>query len=351
MNNCFCTLFDHRYLDRGLALYESIERYCDCFQLWVLCMDDTCFEVLDAMNLQSMHLVKLGELEEEDPPLKKVKPQRTSVEYYFNCKPSLALYILKKSETATQVTYMDADIFFFASPEIIYDKLEGKSVAITPHHFAPEKKHLEKFGKFNAGWLLFKRDENGLACLRWWRERCIEWCHDYIESDRFADQKYINRFASLFKGVWSVDNVGVNLAPWNISGKTISQQDKNIYIDGERLIFYHFHNLRSVTKRVFDLGCKDYTLVLDNKVRHYIYKPYLAALLRHQAALPFAEAPLERGGQKISCEEKNCQENLVNRCIKKINFMIMLGRGLKEGKYMIGRKGASLMCEKSTVRR
>jgi len=344
MKNCFCTLFDSRYLDRGLTLYESIDRHCDSFELWVLCMDDSTYDFLAPLRLQNMRLIKLEELEKHDSQLKEVKSERSQVEYYFTCKPSLTLYILDKCDYASQVTYIDPDIFFFASPETIYEQLEGKSVAITPHRFEHSKKYLEEYGKFNAGWVLFKRDVHGLACLRWWRERCLEWCSDYPESDRFADQKYIDRFSSLFEGVWSVDNIGVNLAPWNIAGKSISCRKNKLYVDGEQVIFYHFHNLRPITKRVFNLGCKDYTAVLDNKVRRYIYRPYISSLLRKKDDLFFMPPPLARGGQKMSCEKANCQENLLGRCLKKVRFMIMLGKGLKRGEYMIGRQGVASDC-------
>ena len=41
------------------------------------------------------------------------------------------------------------------------------------------------------------RDE-GIAALRWWRERCIEWCYDCVEGDRFADQRYLDRLPGMF---------------------------------------------------------------------------------------------------------------------------------------------------------
>lgn len=127
MKNCFCTLFDSRYLDRGLTLYESIECHCDNFELWVLCMDESAYDFLASLSLQNVRLITLDELEKYDSQLKEVKSERSLLEYYFTCKPSLSLYVLEKSSSADQVTYVDADVFFFSSPEIIYEKMGGIS--------------------------------------------------------------------------------------------------------------------------------------------------------------------------------------------------------------------------------
>jgi len=338
MQNCFCTLFDHRYLDRGLALYESIARYCNTFQFWVLCMDDSCFEVLAAMKLEHMHLITLAQLEKTDTSLKNIKESRTPIEYYFNCKPSLALYVLKQCELASQVIYMDADIYFFANPERIYRMMGEYSVAITPHRFRSDLKYSEKYGKFNAGYLLFKRNENGLACLNWWRERCIEWCNDVVEDDRFADQKYIERFASLFEGVLSIDSIGVNLAPWNIDEKKIKCENDKLYVNGERIVFYHFHNLRALTARIYNLGCEKYTPVLNKTVLLYIYKPYLAGLLRNKREFLAVTVPLKRGGKKEDCVVSGKRENVFHRILQKIKFAFVIVRGMINGKYLFAVK-------------
>ena len=35
-------------------------------------------------------------------------------------------------------------------------------------------------------YILFRRDENGLACLNWWRDRCNEWCNKRLEDGKEA---------------------------------------------------------------------------------------------------------------------------------------------------------------------
>ncbi|MCI5136863.1 MAG: hypothetical protein D3922_00255 [Candidatus Electrothrix sp. AR1] len=334
MKNCFCTLFDSRYLDRGLALYSSLESTCENFLLWILCLDDLAYTTLKKLDLDCIKLVKLSALEEYDPFLAKVKTGRTVVEYYFTCKSCFAVFVLEACQEADRIIYMDADLYFFASPDNIYPLIGDNSIAITPHKFLSKKEYLEEYGRFNAGFLLFKRDENGLACLQWWRERCIEWCHDYPEHDRYADQKYIDRFSSLFEGVWSIENVGVNLAPWNVEGKKISVDEKQVYVNDAPLIFFHFHNLRSISKRVFDIGFQAYCSLLDNEVLDYIYKAYLTELLRQRASIGTLKKPLKRGPCNTEISEP--QYGIIRTCIEKIRLAIMIKKGLQEGRYMIG---------------
>jgi hypothetical protein len=303
-------------------------------------MNDTCFEMLEVMNLPNVHLIKLEHLEDFDSELKRIKEQRTPVEYCFTCKPSLALYVLKQCESASQVIYMDADIYFFASPESLYDQMQEMSIAITPHRFGRAMVHLEKYGKYNAGWILFKKDDNGLACLNWWRDRCIEWCHDSCEPERFADQKYIDQFDTLFSGVWSIKSIGVNLAPWNIGGKIVHKKDGKLYVDGEEIIFFHFHNIKSISSRVFDLGYQPYISELNENVRKYIYKHYLAILLKRRIGSFFAEKPLKRRHEKNTNHNSlQRDQSFVLRCVQKIRFAIMVGKGLRKGIYMVGKKG------------
>ena len=90
---CFCTYFDQNYLSRGLALYQSLKSHCPSFRLWVLCMDRICYDFLFKLDLPDIHLIRIEDLEKGDDKLIKAKENRTTIEYYFTCTPSLLLYI------------------------------------------------------------------------------------------------------------------------------------------------------------------------------------------------------------------------------------------------------------------
>jgi hypothetical protein len=162
-----------------------------------------------------------------------------------------------------------------------------------------------------------------------------------VEEDRFADQKYIDRFSSLFDGVMSVDSLGVNLAPWNIDDKEIIPEGEQLYVDGQRIIFYHFHSLRNVTERVYDLGCDRYTSVLDKTVRKFLYKPYLSMLVQNKNDLLSVVEPLKRRGEEACGSVSENNGTVVGRLIMRINFLLTIARGLRIGRYMFAGKACS----------
>lgn len=244
--NHFCTYFDHRYLPRGLALYQSLKQHCSSFQLWVLCLNQACYDVLSQLNLPDINLISLEDFERGDEKLLTAKQNRTLIEYYFTCTPSLPLFVLNKCPEVDLITYLDSDLFFFSTPEPIYQEIADSSIAIIEHRFSPDLRDQEKFGIYNVGWLSFRRDADGLTCLQWWRERCIEWCYDQLETERFADQKYLDDWPTRFPNVVVLQHKGANLAGWNSDNYKIYAKGNRIWVDRQPLIFFHFHGFNQL---------------------------------------------------------------------------------------------------------
>jgi hypothetical protein len=278
----YCTYFDHRYLPRGLALYHSLRRHAPESMLWVLCLDEECERLLARAALPGLGMLPLRELEAWDPQLARAKASRSLVEYYFTCSPCLPRWVLAHASDAGSVTYLDSDLYFFSSPEPVFAEIGGAPVAITPHRFSPARAaKLERYGHYNVGWLSFDRSAQARDCLEWWRERCIEWCYDRLEDDRFADQKYLDRFPLLFPATHSIAHPGANLAPWNFDGYRIAGSPPTV--DGMPLVFFHFQGLKQLSARSFDTRLDEYQARLSPEVRDGIYLPYLRELLEANA--------------------------------------------------------------------
>jgi hypothetical protein len=275
----YCTYFDERYLARGLALYSSMRRYCAPFRLWVLCMSDECYRQLTALDLDDVVPLRLEEIENADPELAATKQSRSMLEYYFTCTAALLTWLLTSRIEADTLTYLDADLFFFSRPDFLLEEFATSSVLIIPHRFSSRNQSEARWGIYNVGWITFRKDEEGLRCLGWWRERCIEWCYDIEEPERFADQKYLDAFPKLFSRVQIDMNPGVNLAPWNLDNYRISEgADGKVLVEGSPVIFFHFHKLRRVTRFLWRTAHHEFGAPLDRTVRQLLYGPYLEAL-------------------------------------------------------------------------
>lgn len=283
----FCTYFDQRYLARGLALHESIQRHCPDFRLWILCMDRECYEDLARRQLANVFLIALEDFERNDSALLEVKSGRSLAEYYFTCTPSLPLYIFQRFPEQNILTYLDADLFFLSDPAPLFDELGQGSIGIIEHRFPPELRHLEMYGMYNVGWITFRRDEQGLACLQWWRERCIEWCYDRVEPGRFADQKYLDQWPALFTGVRVLQHKGANVAAWNVSRYKLTIKDGQICVDDQPLIFYHFHGLTQILPSLYNPRLFYYRSQISDMLLK-VYEMYIQILQQntHNSATP-----------------------------------------------------------------
>jgi len=273
----FCTLFDSNYLTRGLALYNSLEKHCADFHLYIFAFDYKCYEVLTKLNLDKVTIISLKEF--EDGELLRIKPSRTSAEYCWTSTSSTILYVLEKYKV-DMCTYLDADIFFYSSPKPIYDELGDKSILITEHRYSPKYNKEVKSGKYCVQFITFRNDEKGLKALKWWRDRCIEWCYARYEDGKFGDQLYLDDWTERFEGVHVLQNLGGGIASWNVQQYNFSLQDNRLIgIENQshkkfEVIFYHFHYLRFFTNGKVELGRR----VLTQNVIDIFYKPYIREL-------------------------------------------------------------------------
>jgi len=231
----------------------------------VLCLDDETCVALTRLSLPEVQLIALPNFERGDEELVLAKRNRSLAEYYFTCTPSLPLFVMNHNPEVDLITYLDADIFFFSSPAQLFEEIGTNSIAIIGHRFSPTLKGLERRGIYNVGWLSFRRDVNGLACLRWWRDRCIEWCYDRVEGDKYADQKYLDKWPTLFQRVVVLQHKGANLAPWNVENHIIRCENSAVWVDEQPLIFYHFQGVRPITKWCCDAGFRSFRSVRPTK--------------------------------------------------------------------------------------
>jgi hypothetical protein len=328
----FCTYFDRHYLSRGLALMRSLRSHAKPFRMHVLCMDDAAFETLSRLDMGEAVPIRLGDFEKDDDALLRAKGNRTRIEYYFTCTPSVPLFVLKHNPEVELVTYLDADLFFFSDPAPVYNELGAASVGIIEHRYAANLTGGERTGIYNVGWLSFRRDAHGLEALNWWRERCLEWCYDRAEEGRFADQKYLDDWPSRFSNVRVLQHKGANLAPWNVTNYRLDSGDSKVLVDGQPLIFFHFHNLKRIAPFVYNPNFDNFLVRPTRVLLRDIYRPYLRELI---AAGREAARAAPCDAVDIGIRDRIAREPWPKRMYKSVRIIPGVCRGVLQGKYLL----------------
>ena len=274
----YCTLFDHLFLTRGLALYESLARYSHSFHLYVLAFDENAFTVLTQLKLPNMTVISMDEFETGE--LKALKQSRARNEYCWTCTPSLIRYCFE-TYSLDSCTYLDADLYFFSDPsELIQEMNDDHSVLITEHRYTPQYDQTNTSGIYCVQFMFFNKSKESQNILCTWQEQCNAWCFARCEDGKFGDQKYLDVWPQKYKNIHILKHLGGGVAPWNIQQYKISKQGEAImgcsFENNERfnVVFYHFHGLRF--HRFDKIALGDYDL--DSEAIHLIYFPYIKHL-------------------------------------------------------------------------
>lgn len=263
----FVTLFDSNYLPLGVSLHQSMMIHAQPFHLWIVCMDELAEVQLRELNLPHVSLLPLQEV--ETPDLLAVKSGRSRGEYCWTLTPFTAQFVFDRDSEIKKVTYLDADLFFLDAPDILLDELDesGKDVLITPHAYAPEYDQSATSGIYCVQFVTFRRTAGGMRVMRWWQERCLEWCFARLEDGKCGDQMYLNDWPTRFQNeVYVLRQVEKTLGPWNV--RRFFDMDPKL-----KPVLYHFHSLKIVAVDRIHL-CSGYRLGQGRR----IYDRYLEVL-------------------------------------------------------------------------
>lgn len=284
----FCTLFDHRFLPAGLALYRSLEAHFPEFRIFVLCVDDLVYEQLQALDLSKQVLLPLHDY--ETPQIKNVREKRNHAEFCWTLTPQLFSFVKQADPALEMVTYLDADLFFFDSPQCFFNEFveSGKDILITDHAFAPKYEHMSSAGQFCVQYITVRYTERALAVIAYWQEQCIEWCYENSERDMYGDQKYLDEWPTLYpQTIHILEQKSRTLAPWNLD----YYHKLNPLA---RPVFYHFHDFRIFHPRL----ARSFVNYHISKEAQWVYDDYVEVLRtvkRHmeEAGIEFPTIPLK----------------------------------------------------------
>lgn len=315
-----CTLFDSHYLDRGIVLYQSLERNCKEFQLYILCLDDIAYTTLNKMKLKKVILISEDEI--MDKKLKQIRKERRRAEYCWTCTPVVLQYTLDRY-LLDQCTYIDADMMFYSDPSVMLEELinAGGSVGIIGHRFPnniARKKRERYYGKYCVEFNTFLNDVRGRTVLEYWKECCYKNCTMELGQKGYGDQKYLEEWEEKFEGVYEYQNLGAGVAPWNICEYRLQKLQDQIQLKYRRkecdLLFYHFQSLTILKDNVF-IGVYNETGRKSKKLIDYLYSDYISKLLE-------TRNELKAIGVEIPVQEIRRGEKSIVKKMKFLDFII-----------------------------
>lgn len=280
MNRNFATLFDSRYLVKGLVMLESLIRESfDRHTIYVLAMDKECEEALRRINLRGVMVHSLADFEAVTR-MNKVRATRSWKEYCWTCASVFTDFVAPMC--SDRVTYLDADLMFFSDPELIFTEIGQKSIGITPHRFArKDEPRLNQNGRYNVQWVTF-HGAVGRECLKRWAKQCRDWCYHTNIDGKFGDQGYLDEWPTRYAGeVCEISHIGAGLAPWNIANYTVEKVLDTVMADNSTVLFYHYHEFEEMSDGLFR-----YTnWKLRDLDKALIYAPYVKAYQEWQKKL------------------------------------------------------------------
>jgi len=274
-----CTLFNVDYLDKGLVLYESLERVSNEFTLYVLAMDERSYDVLISINAKHLVPIRFSDFENED--LKTAKENRSMGEFCWTCSSSLIEYIFEIYHP-DNCTYIDADMYFYDDPKRIIDEMYEKnaSAIVTNHRFNEHEKRKEAtVGKYCVEFNTFRNDKRGRNLLRVWIDQCLNCCKCLGDGIHWGDQKYIDHWTTDYDYVIETCKIGAGVAPWNINQYKLKEIQGEMCLltrgaDTQNLIFYHFEGLRYIDKNTIDTRVYN-TWGVEDRFVSFLYINYL----------------------------------------------------------------------------
>lgn len=302
----FCTYFDSGFLPKGLALIDSLKAHTPDFSITILALDDKAYTELEKRKDPVIELIGLQQYKDYfDIDESKYADKK---QFYFSITPNICLYLFETRPELNRIFYLDADLYFFQSANILLQEMGEHSILICSHHFNPLHQLIAThYGHFNVAINGFVNNEEGLQCLRSWKQDCESWypgMPGYPHSF-FSDQIFLDTWPSKYSSLKIVTNKGIDVAPWNLNNIRITRRNGVFLANGEPLMVYHFSSLVKTGTNTWKTNTAKFFVSVKGDVLA-LYKQYIQQIEgygyenRIVQTLNFKAGSLRRLVQKVS---------------------------------------------------
>ena len=167
----FITYFTKEYIIQGTVAIDSFIKFHPGSSGFVICLDETSVDYLRRKKYaKKIRIYELKELPSIHKMFKKFLLTRTFAGSILSLKPILIDKFIKQIPTDESLVYFDADIFFFDSLSRIKSVIKNSEVVLSEHLFPKFMEGSKAYGKYNAGFVIFKNSKKAITVLRIWKK-------------------------------------------------------------------------------------------------------------------------------------------------------------------------------------
>ena len=219
-----CTISDNNYLNRGLSLVDSLNKYNHDVFVYYLCMDEESYINGLSKNIKNVKFIFIDDVIQDYARFDDIIPseealameQQTGIsairmELNYKMSSYFPEYCLRTFEI-DHILYSDSDIYFYDSLDFVYDDVDDKSMGLVEHRVQTN------CGLFNVGIIYIKNNQVGRQMLNMWIDCVMNPYNKYAkEYGTCGDQKYLELLYKLYpENISIIGEKTGHLAPWNL---------------------------------------------------------------------------------------------------------------------------------------
>lgn len=238
--SCF-TIVARNYLGYAITLGQSLGALHPNFRFAIVVVDG-----LDGIDASSIPFTVLDARDVCDEHYPDMAFRYNVVEFATSIKPQVFRHFMQAHGGV--VLYLDPDLFVLGPLDPIVEALRDKSICVTPHLIHcklddepyPEYLHLFE-GVFNFGFCGVRGSPDAVRFLDWWDRQLRNHCYIDHRDGLHTDQKWANYLPCYFgDSLVVLRHPGANVAHWNLGERSVSVEDGTYFVNGQRLLFFHF---------------------------------------------------------------------------------------------------------------